>query len=145
MMSPLKNTKRSPDVKKNTNTQISGQIELFEFLAEHHSQLPEDRVIIKGIVNIQSFPISDYIVQSTYKDIFLIINMLDDYVRLLTDPDKKNNSQTNYMIGEFARISKELAEQIKLDKEKMYKNCQKQNTGNDIGEDSMILSSRKQK
>lgn len=132
-------------MKKNTNTQISGQIELFEFLAEHHSQLPEDRVIIKGIVNIQSFPISDYIVQSTYKDIFLIINMLDDYVRLLTDPDKKNNSQTNYMIGEFARISKELAEQIKLDKEKMYKNCQKQNTGNDIGEDSMILSSRKQK
>ena len=49
----------------------------------------------------------------------------------------------NYMIMQFERISKELSEQIALDKEKIFKKCQKRNEKQeDVGEEAMILGSR---
>lgn len=48
------------------------------------------------------------------------------------------------MVKQFERISRELSEQICLDKEKMYKRCRKiQEQKDDVGEDAMILISRK--
>lgn len=135
-------TRKQRMKKEKMGTQISGQMELFEFLEGQYSRMPDRRVTIEGAVNAHSFPMSDYVVQSTYRDIFLIVNMLDDYVSMLTEPGRKNNFYVNHMAGEFARISKELAEQIHLDKEKMYKRCRKKKSDSDAGEDSMILTSR---
>lgn len=123
---------------------MQGQLSLFEFLAENYESLPAGRVKIEGVVD--SDTLSDFTVQSTYRDIFLIINMLDDYVGMLSEQGRENNFYTDYIIGQFARISKELAEQINLDKEKMYKRCQKkQSADGDVGEDAMVLASKSKK
>lgn len=52
---------------------------------------------------------------------------------------------TNYMIQQFERISRELSEQIGLDKEKMYKRCRKkiENEKDGVGEEAMILAFHK--
>jgi hypothetical protein len=134
----------SRDKEKVDELKIPGQIGLFEFLADTGSVIPKTKVKIEGVINTQLYPMSDFVVQSTYTDIFYIINMCDDYVRILTQPDKERNLQTDYMIRQFDRISRELSEQICLDKEKMYKKCRKrQERREDIGEDAMILASRR--
>lgn len=120
--------------------QIPGQIDLFEFLANAGAVMPKTKVRIEGVINTRSYPMSDFVVQSTYADIFYIINMLDDYVRILTQPDRKRDFHTDYMIKQFERISNELSEQICLDKEKMYKRCRKrQEQRDDVGEDALNL------
>lgn len=116
-----------------------GQMSLFEFLSNTGVSIPETKVNIEGVVNTQSYPMSDFVVQSTYADIFYIINMLDDYVIMLTQPNRKRDFHTDYMITQFERISRELSEQICLDKERMYKRCQKKAEKNDIGEDAFNL------
>lgn len=116
-----------------------GQMSLFEFLSNTGVSIPETKVKIEGVVNTQSYPMSDFVVQSTYADIFYIINMLDDYVIMLTQPNRKRDFHTDYMITQFERISRELSEQIYLDKEKMYKRCQKKAEKNNIGEDAFNL------
>lgn len=132
------------DKEKMDELQIPGQMGLFEFLEQNGADIPEVGVRIEGVVNTQSYPMSDFAVQSTYMDIFYIINMLDDYVNVLTQPDRKRDWHTNYMIGQFERISRELSEQIGLDKEKMYKRCRKrQEQKDDVGEDAMILASKR--
>lgn len=126
---------------KAAKQQIHGQIGLFEFLA-NTGDMPDAKVKIDGVVNVHSYPISDFIVQSTYRDIFYIINMLDDYVNMLTQPERKRDFHTDYMIGQFERISRELSEQICLDKEKMYKRCRKRQEKaekDDVGEDAFNL------
>ncbi len=134
----------SRDKEKVDELQIPGQIGLFEFLADTGSVIPKTKVKIEGVINTQLYPMSDFVVQSTYTDIFYIINMCDDYVRILTQPDKERNLQTDYMIRQFERISRELSEQICLDRKKMYKKCRKrQERREDIGEDAMILASRR--
>lgn len=134
----------SRDKEKVDELKIPVQIGLFEFLADTGSVIPKTKVKIEGVINTQLYPMSDFVVQSTYTDIFYIINMCDDYVRILTQPDKERNLQTDYMIRQFDRISRELSEQICLDKEKMYKKCRKrQERREDIGEDAMILASRR--
>ena len=75
---------------KAAKQQIPGQIGLFEFLA-NAGDMPDAKVKIDGVVNVHSYPISDFIVQSTYRDIFYIINMLDDYVNMLTQPERKRD------------------------------------------------------
>ena len=100
---------------------IPEQAGLFEFLEEKSKALPEGTVKIEGVINIKT--LSDFTVRSTYRDIFLIINMLDDYVAVLKDSGEEINQCTKYMISQFERISNELAEQIELDKEKMYRKC----------------------
>lgn len=124
--------------------QIPGQVSLFEFLKNAGTDIPEAKVKIEGVINTKSYPMSDFTVQSTYKDIFYIINMLDDYVNMLTEPGRKRDFHTDYMITQFERISKELSEQICLDKEKMYKRCQKKAEKDDIGEDAfkLLMSSK---
>lgn len=117
---------------------IPGKIGLFEFLEEKYKTLPEETVRIDGVINVKT--LSDFTVRSTYRDIFLIINMLDDYVKILKDSDVIDQ-YTEYMICQFERISNELAEQIGLDKEKMYKKC-KNKKGDGVGEDAMILAAR---
>ncbi len=124
---------------KSVDQQIPGQIGLFEFLANTGSGMPEMKVKIEGVINTRSYPMSDFVVQSTYKDVFYIINMLDDYVSILTQPDTKRDFHTDYMIAQFERISSELSEQICLDKEKMYKRCQKKADKDDVGEDTFNL------
>lgn len=121
--------------------EISGQMNLFEFLVENYKDMPEDKINIDGVINTDT--LVDFTVQSTYKDIFLIINMLDDYVRILMQ-NKESDYYTNYMIRQFERISKELSEQIGLDKEKMYKKCRKrvENKKDTVGEDAMVLAVR---
>ena len=113
---------------------------LFEFLAENYKNMPNDKVNVEGVINIAT--LTDYTVQSTYRDIFVIINMLDDYVRILTQQRRESDYYTNYMIQQFDRISKELSEQIGLDKEKIYKKCQRRtkNEKDNVGEDAMILA-----
>ncbi len=118
---------------------IHGQLNLFEFLSNTGDSIPEMKVKIEGVINTRSYPMSDFKVQSTYRDIFYIINMLDDYVNMLTQPDRKRDFHTDYMITQFERISRELSEQICLDKEKMYKRCQKKAEKSDIGEDAFNL------
>lgn len=112
------------------------QIDIFEYLAENYNLMPESKVNIEGVINART--LSDFTIQTTYRDIFLIINMLDDYVNLLQQKFK-DNGYTNYMIKQFARISNELSEQIELDKEKMYKKCQKKVNKDDVGEDAFNL------
>ena len=125
------------------NDVIPGQIGLFEFLTEKCKIIPETKVKIEGVINTKSYPMSDFVVQSTYADIFYIINMLDDYVTILTHPERKRDFHTDYMIRQFERISRELSEQICLDKEKMYKRCRKrQEQRDDVGEDAMTLALR---
>jgi hypothetical protein len=116
---------------------IPEQAGLFEFLEEKSKALPEGTVKIEGVINIKTF--SDFTVRSTYRDIFLIINMLDDYVAVLKDSGEEINQCTKYMISQFERISNELAEQIELDKEKMYRKCQNK-MRDDTGKDAMILA-----
>lgn len=124
--------------------QVPGQIGLFEFLAQAYETVPQGEVDITEVVNTDSYPMTDYTVRSTYRDIFLIINMLDDYVSVLTQPDRKRDWYTDYMIGQFERISRELSEQICLDKEKMYKRCRKrQMQKDDVGEEAMVLASKR--
>ena len=65
--------------------------------------------------------------------------MLDDYVAVLKDSGEEINQCTKYMISQFERISNELAEQIELDKEKMYRKCQNK-MRDDTGKDAMILA-----
>lgn len=121
-------------------TENSRQMNLFEFLAENYKNIPDNKVNVQGVINIDT--LTDFTVQSTYRDIFVIINMLDDYVRILTQQRRESDYYTNYMIQQFERISKELSEQIGLDKEKMYKKCQRRtkNEKDNIGEDAMILA-----
>lgn len=122
--------------------EIPGQIGLFEFLSSTGAVISETKVKIEGVINTQSYPMSDFVVQSTYKDIFYIINMLDDYVNMLTQPGRKRDFYTDYMIGQFERISRELSEQICLDKEKMYKRCRKRQEKaekDNVGEDAFNL------
>lgn len=122
--------------------QIPGQIGLFEFLSNTGAVMAEAKVKIEGVINTQSYPMSDFVVQSTYADIFYIINMLDDYVSILTQPDRKRDFCTDYMIKQFERISEELSKQICLDKEKMYKRCRKRQEKaekDDVGEDAFNL------
>lgn len=127
--------------------QIPGQMGLFEFLIDTGAVIPEAKVEIEGAVNTQSYPMSDFAVQSTYMDIFYIINMLDDYVSVLTQPGRRKDWYTDYMIGQFERISRELSEQICLDKEKMYIKCRKrqEQKEDDIGEDAVVLAARGRK
>lgn len=114
------------------------QMHLFEFLTESYESMPDSKVKIEGVINVDTF--TDFAVQSTYRDLFIIINMLDDYVRLLTQ-DEKHDYYKDYMRRQFERISKELSEQLNLDKEKMYKKCQKKtNERDNVGEDAMVLA-----
>lgn len=119
--------------------QIPGQIGLFEFLEENYNGMQEKTVKIEGVINVKT--LSDFVVRSTYRDIFLIVNMLDDYVEILKNSIGKSDHYTEYMISQFERISHELAEQIELDKEKMYKKC-KNRQRDDTGEDAMVLAAK---
>lgn len=113
-----------------------GQISLIEWLAQNADNIPESTVGINEVVNIQTRPICDYEITSTYRDIFIIINMLDDYVSILEQ--KENRSfYTNYMIEQFKRISFSLSEQIQLDKEKMYRRCSERLDSGNVGEDAL--------
>lgn len=49
--------------------EIPGQIGLFEFLSSTGAVISETKVKIEGVINTQSYPMSDFVVQSTYKDI----------------------------------------------------------------------------
>ena len=121
--------------------QISEQMGLFEFLDKNYNSMPGTGVKIEGVINTEKA--ADFAIRSTYRDIFLIINMLDDYVFMLRQSAKENSAYMNYMIMQFERISKELSEQIALDKEKIFKKCQKRNEKQeDVGEEAMILGSR---
>lgn len=116
---------------------MDGQLDIFTFLAENYKLMPDNKINIEGVINIDT--LSDFTVQSTYRDIFLIINMLDDYVNMLKH---ENSVYVKYMIQQFERISKELSEQICLDKEKMYKRCQKKREKaekDDVGGDAFNL------
>lgn len=131
------------DKAKTDGLQVPGQIGLFEFLAEAWETIPQTEVAIEGIVNTGSHPMPDYTVKSTYRDIFLVINMLDDYASVLSQPGRKRDFYTDYMIGQFERISRELSGQICLDKGKMYKRCrERQEQKHDVGEDAMALASK---
>lgn len=120
------------------------QIALMDYLAEQIQNMPNSVVEIKEVVNLQSVPISDYEIKSTYTDIFMIINMIDDYVRLLKSHDNIT-PRTNYMIQRFEKISESFAEQIELDKEKMWKRCKakQQREDESAGEDALIQLFRK--
>lgn len=121
--------------------QVPGQIGLFEFLKENYKSLPENEVRIEGVINTNT--LSDFTVKSTYRDIFLIINMLDDYVSVLTQPGMQRSGYTDYIISQFERISGELSQQIELDKEKMYKKCRKESSRqDDVGEDAFVMASK---
>lgn len=115
---------------------MQGQISLLEWLAQNADNMPESTVGINEVVNIQARPICDYEITSTYKDIFIIINMLDDYVQLLEQKDNRS-THINYMIEQFKRISSSLSEQIQLDKDKMYKRCNKKVNVENVGEDAL--------
>lgn len=117
---------------------MDGQIDIFTFLTENYKLMLDNKVNIEGVINIDT--LSDFTVQSTYRDIFLIINMLDDYVNMIKHPE--NSEYVKYMIQQFERISKELSDQICLDKEKMYKRCRKKQAKaekEDVGEDAFNL------
>lgn len=124
----------------NHSKQVPSQVELFRHITEELGSIPEEDVKIIGVINIKT--LSDFNIQSTYRDIFLIINMLDDYVRILKSPEIEKSIYLDYMTGQFERISRELTEQIGLDKEKMYKRCKNRQQDNDIGEDAMVLAFR---
>ena len=64
------------NLKSNEDFQIPGQIELFEFLAENYEKIPERNLRISGVIDTKT--LSDLDIQSTYRDIFLIINMIED-------------------------------------------------------------------
>lgn len=126
--------------------EIPGQKGLLEFLADNYAILPKQTVKINGVINMKSENPADFSVHSTYRDIFLIINMLDDYVIMLKQFGEQSSTYTNYMISQFERISKELAEQIELDKERMHKKCQKRYEKlDDVGEDAMVLGAKSKK
>lgn len=117
---------------------MQGQIDLMEWLAQTMDNTPENSVRITGAVNVQARPICDYEIASTYRDIFLIVNMIDDYVSVL-EQEETRNYYVDYMIEQYKRISKSLSEQIQMDKEKMYLRCKKRlesNTQN-VGEDAL--------
>lgn len=118
--------------------EVPGQNGLFEFLEENNEKIPENPIEIKGVIDINTF--SDFSVQSTYRDIFMIINMLDDYVTILRNSEMHKDYYSQYMIRQFERISTELSEQINLDKEKMYRKCRKMVKQDSIGEDAMVLA-----
>lgn len=69
--------------------QVPGQIGLFEFLEMNHKILPEDTINIDGVINTKTM--CDFVVQSTYRDIFLIINMLDDYMQILKQAGRQRS------------------------------------------------------
>lgn len=116
---------------------MQGQIELFEWLSEKVHEVPERPVEIKEVVNLTTMPISDYEVKSTYTDIFMIINMIDDYIGLLENKDNLS-VRTTYMINRFKKISDSLTEQIGLDKEKMWKKVKiKEEHKEEVGEDAL--------
>lgn len=126
--------------------QLPGQFGLFEFLTDNYASLPEEPVKINGVISTKSEKMGDFSVQSTYRDIFLIINMLDDYAVMLRQSEGESSTYTNYMISQFERISRELSEQIELDKEKMYKKCQKRNEEpDDVGEEAIALGAKQKR
>ena len=125
---------------------VPGQMGLLEFLTDNYDILPEQTVEINGVINMKSENLADFSIRSTYRDIFLIINMLDDYVVMLKQSGEQSSTYTNYITSQFERISKELAGQIGLDKEKMYKKCQKRYEKlDDVGEDAMVLGAKSKK
>lgn len=115
---------------------MQGQIGLMEWLAQSMDSISESTVKINEVVNVDARPICDFEVTSTYRDIFIIINILDDYVMVM---EKKENRSvhTNYMIEQFKRISSSLTEQIQLDKEKLYKKWSKRLNSENVGEDAL--------
>lgn len=92
-------------------------------LASLHENGSQSEVNIEGCWSVKDR--KDYTVKSTYRDMFLIINMLDDYVKMLTAPGlegRRNEPYYCYMVEQFKRISESLSSQLEIDKEKMYKN-----------------------
>ena len=65
-----------------------------------------------------------------YVEVFMIINMIDDYVRLLREQESRS-IRCEHMIEKFEGLSRSLAEQINLDKEKMWKKCSKKTAKHD--------------
>lgn len=110
-----------------------------KWLKETSGEMQDTSVKINGVVDMRSCPISEYRIESTYRDIFLIINMLDDYVRIFeTLPDR--SFITDYYLNQFSRISESLSKQIQLDKEKMYVRCRRQTSKeDDTGKDALEL------
>ena len=102
---------------------MQGQIALMDWLSEKIEGVSTAALDICEVVNVKANPICDYKVTSTYRDIFIIINMIDDYVRLLKSKDETMSTHEIYMVAQFERISESLAAQIQLDKELMYKKC----------------------
>ena len=105
-------------------------------LVEKIENVPTNEVSILEVVNLTATPVCDYKIVSTYRDIFMIINMIDDYVSVLEQMEEQKNVHSQYMIEQFKRISHSLTEQIQLDKEKMYKKCHSKKQDEPIGEDS---------
>ncbi len=126
----------------NKRKEIPGQHNIFEFLVSQAPSIPEDIVQMEGVIDIKT--LKDFTVQTTYRDVFFIINMLDDYVFLINQQGEKD-VYTDYMLKQFERISKSLSEQIMLDKEKMYKKCRKAEKTGTVGEDALVLAAGKGK
>ena len=72
----------------------------------------------------------------------IFVNVFLSVSSSFPQPERKRDFHTDYMIGQFERISRELSEQICLDKEKMYKRCRKRQEKaekDDVGEDAFNL------
>ena len=86
-----------------------------------------------------------HMVNMSYRDLQIIVDVLDDYSKLLQEHMEKNPPQNFWakhtkdeLVKHTMRISDRLADAIGLDK--TYPKCKKQQEAwNDVGEDSLTL------
>ncbi len=119
----------------------------FWMLEQEQEDLGEDalrEVEIKGAVNVNTRPISNYEVRCAYGDIVFMVCILKDYIRRIRD---KEDPMWDWYKEHFAKMADGLAAQIGYDYEAKKKKCEKkmekmQEATSDIGGEAMELAVR---
>lgn len=128
---------------------LKEQLTLFDLLLE---DVPDVNVDIKGVVNLNTTPISDYDVSMNYGDLTLIISILHDYVITFDKLKEEGKCPINdieyeaYYRDKFLKIANRLEEQIGYDYEAKKKKCIKKmqrESNSDVGGDALALAMKK--
>lgn len=110
---------------------------------------PDEDVPIKGAVNLNSRPISEYEVKLAYGDLTMIIAMIRDYIKGLDQMCEDGDLRLNrieyeaYYRKKYLGIAERISEQIEYDYDKQLEKCLKKANkvdNSDIGEEAIALT-----
>lgn len=115
---------------------------IFTLLDEVEKEIKEDagkNVWIEHCINIKE--LCDYTVSCSYGDMVLIICVVKDYLRTISE---KEGPTWDYYRTRFTKMADRLSAQIEYDYDEAMRRCKKKmaakESNNDVGEDAMMLA-----